>query len=64
LVSVPSANAAVPPVLPLTTWALVSRNPSAVKVTAEPAPPPRGVRTARAATEGRRLVATPVTTRL
>jgi hypothetical protein len=63
-VSVPSANAAVPLVAPATTWALVRRKPSPVKVTAEPAPAPRLVRTASAATEGSRLAATPVTMRL
>jgi hypothetical protein len=63
-VSVPSANSAVPLFAPMITWALVSRKPSSVKVTAEPAPAPRAVRTERAATEGSRLVATPVTTRL
>src|SRR5450759_1741715 len=35
---VPSAKAAVPPAAPATTWALVRRNPSSVKTTADPAP--------------------------
>ena len=42
----------------------VLANPSSVKVTAEPAPAPRAVRTDRAATLGSSVAATVVTTRL
>jgi hypothetical protein len=52
---------ATPPDAPATTWALVSRKPSSVKVTADPAPAPRAVRTATAATLGSTLAATVVT---
>src|SRR6202040_3646464 len=62
---VPSENDAEPLVALPTTWALVSRNPSPVKTTAEPrlSPVPPGTRrgTRRLATFGVRRSATPVT---
>ncbi len=68
--SVPSVNSAVPvtafrslPGRPLsTTWAEVSRKPSSVKTTADPAPAPALVRTRRLATAGESAAATLVTT--
>src|SRR5919106_4297350 len=62
----PSTNDALPPEDPATTWAEVSRNPSGVMTTAEPAPsarpPRRRRRTRRLATEGMSTSATRVTT--
>src|SRR5262245_34537583 len=56
--SVPSAKTVVPWVAPDTTWALVSRKPSSVKTTAEPAP----CRVRTLATCGVTVSATEVTT--
>jgi hypothetical protein len=63
LVCSPEVNSAVPPVASSTTCALVSVRPSAVKTTADPAPLPRRVRTARLATHGSSAAATEVTAR-
>ncbi len=62
--SVPSGNAAVPPRAPATTWALVTRYPSSVSMTADPVPLRRGPRISTAATWGPTAAATRATVAL